>query len=185
MAESGTAGAEPKGLNMSLDAIIKEKKPEKRGDNTRKGGGGLHTGVQRGKGKRQYADQGGRGRGRFHGQGWQVCSSPKHIIIESLAISHGSKILRFSGSPRHACEGEKSVESRSLYGVQGPQSAALPFPPNAQRMVRVDTGAERGKPGSGPVLLLPPEFLVRLLGACFASVAARHTLSKIYQCLWT
>lgn len=45
--------------------------------------------------------------------------------------------------------------------MQGPQPGSLPFPPNTQRLVRVDTGAERGAPGSGPVLLLPPEFLVR------------------------
>lgn len=36
--------------------------------------------------------------------------------------------------------------------------------PNAQRMVTVDTGAQQGQPGMGPILLLPPEFLAQQQG---------------------
>ena len=32
---------------------------------------------------------------------------------------------------------------------------------NPQRMVTVDTGAQQGQPGMGPILLLPPEFLAQ------------------------
>ncbi|CAL8462680.1 g2213 [Coccomyxa elongata] len=124
MAENGTAGVEPKGLYMSLDAIIKEKGPEKKEHYARQRNEGFQSGPHRGRGRRGPDIQGGRGRGRFHAvpqQGWQ-----------------------------------------------GPQPGSLPFPPSTQRLVRVDTGAERGAPGSGPVLLLPPEFLAQGGGMPFA-----------------
>ena len=77
MAENGTAGVEPKGLHMSLDALIKEKGPEKKGNQGRHRNDGFQNGAHRGRGGRGRgpSDQGGRGRGRFHGvhqQNWQV-----------------------------------------------------------------------------------------------------------------
>ena len=40
---------------------------------------------------------------------------------------------------------------------------------NPQRMVTVDTGAQQGQPGMGPILLLPPEFLAQQQGGFGAS----------------
>lgn len=53
----------------------------------------------------------------------------------------------------NACERSQSV----LQG--GPQQQGG-FG-NPQRMVTVDTGAQQGQPGMGPILLLPPEFLAQ------------------------
>ena len=36
---------------------------------------------------------------------------------------------------------------------------------NPGRMVTVDTGAQQGQPGMGPILLLPPEFLAQQVGS--------------------
>ncbi len=86
MAENGTAGVEPKGLFMSLDAIIKEKGPEKKEHHPRQRNEGFQNGSNRGRGRRGPDAQGGRGRGRFHAvpqQGWQARFIPHACLCKS------------------------------------------------------------------------------------------------------
>lgn len=87
MAENGTAGVEPKGLYMSLDAIIKEKGPEKKEHHPRQRNEGFQNCSHRGRGRRGPDVQGGRGRGRFHAmpqQGWQVLEVPMRAFANHI-----------------------------------------------------------------------------------------------------
>lgn len=65
MAENGAVGAEPKGLNKSLDQIIREKKGGGRGDQQRQNG--RSHDPQRS--QNDFGHQRGRGRGRGFGRG--------------------------------------------------------------------------------------------------------------------
>ena len=88
-AEASTVPAEPKGLHMSLDALIKEKGPGLRSEGQRQHGGDMdqrRNGYQSGRGRGRAGR--GQDRGRFNGFGpqqpqrWQV-SDLVHIRLHT------------------------------------------------------------------------------------------------------
>lgn len=125
MADNGTAGVEPKGLNMSLDAIIKNKVPEKKGDQPRSRNDGFQKGSHRGRGRRGPSDQGGRGRGRSHHQGlpqqnWQVWHyASGHLLFSKPSFA----IPLLKSSKHHEYDDFPEVSSSHILASTGPFAA--------------------------------------------------------------